>query len=413
MKIVFYNHTGKVSGAERVLMTVLARLDAAIERVLLCPIAGPLAENVAATGTRVEDVAELGARFTWRPDRLISYLLSFRHVITEFRRKIVALDADLIHANSIRAGLVATAATVGLQTKVVWHLHDLLPAHPFSSAIRLFAACSRRSRMIAVSEAVRNNFCGRLTTLLGSRVTVILNAIDVQSFLADNTDRNVLRERLSIREGEFAVGIVGQLTPRKGQLELLIAFADFLQTNPAAVLLIVGAPIFNRDADYEQELRQKAAQLGINHRVRMLGNRNDVRDVMRALDLLVVNSRREPFGLVACEAMACGTPVLATAADGLPEIIKHEQNGWLVPCGDRSELVRALRLLSEDAGRRKHLASTALQDIARRFTIERYIDELEDFYQRISDEHFTIEKSVPASGQNQPANFAEYYHERI
>src|SRR5262245_14510985 len=98
MKIVFYNHTGKVSGAERLLLSMLERLETVeFAPVVLCPQDGPLAEMVAATGTPVETVTTLDARFTWRPDLLLRYCRSFYQVIADFRRQVVRLDPDLIH----------------------------------------------------------------------------------------------------------------------------------------------------------------------------------------------------------------------------------------------------------------------------------------------------------------------------
>lgn len=407
MKIVFYNHTGKVSGAERLLMTAVTRLNPTeFDRIMVCPADGPLADLAAESGLTVHTVTNLEARFTWRPNDFIRYGRSFLKVIGEFRRKIVELNPDLIHANSIRAGLVATAATLGLKMKVVWHLHDLLPRHPLSSAIRLVAALSQRSRMIAVSQAVNQNFCGHLSRLLKRRTTVILNAIDVKSLCATGDNREEVRTSLALAKDDFAVGIVGQLTPRKGQLELLRAFETLLRRVPQAVLVIAGAAIFNRDSDYEQLLRATARSLGIADRVKMLGARGDVPAIMRALDLLVVNSRREPFGLVACEAMACGTPVLATACDGLPEIIDHQRNGWLVPYGDQQTLVEALAFLAGQPAVRRALTETAREDVARRFTLERYLNELQAFYFSINNADVMTKTAAP-SNQARAAGFAQ------
>lgn len=381
MKIVFYNHTGKVSGAERLLLTAVTRLESVeFDRIMVCPADGPLADMAAEAGMAVHTVANLDARFTWRPAAFIRYGKSFVEVITEFRRKIVELNPDLIHANSIRAGLVATGATLGLKMKVVWHLHDLLPRHPLSSVIRTVAALSKRSRMIAVSQAVSKNFCGHLSPSLKNRTTVILNAIDLKHFCAISDNRAEVRSSLSLANDDFAIGIVGQLTPRKGQMELLQAFEKLSRKVPRAVLVIAGAAIFNRDFEYEQSLHSTVQGLGIADRVKMLGARKDVPEIMRALDLLVVNSRREPFGLVASEAMACGTPVLATDRDGLPEIIDHQRNGWLCPFGDQQALVDALAFLAERPDVRRTLAVAAREDVAQRFTLERYMKELQAFY---------------------------------
>jgi glycosyltransferase involved in cell wall biosynthesis len=403
MKIVFYNHTGKVSGAERLLLNALMRLDRIeFDRIMMCPADGPLADFAAADGMAVHTVANLEARFTWRPGACLGYGKSFLKVISDFRRKIIELNPDLIHANSIRAGLVATAASLGLKMKVVWHLHDLLPRHPLSSVIRMVATLSKRSRMIAVSLAIRKNFCGRLSPFLQDRVTVILNAIDLKSFSASGRDRTEIRHGLGLENDDFAIGIVGQLTARKGQMELLEAFEKLTRKIPRARLLIAGAAIFDHDREYEELLRSTANRLGISDRVIMLGARQDVPEVMRALDLLVVNSRREPFGLVACEAMAVGTPVLATASDGLPEIIDHGRNGWLVSFGDQQQLVDGLAFLAERPELRSELAGAARADVAKRFALDRYLSELQEFYRnhaRQADGSATIPVPTTAASE--------------
>ena len=182
MKILFYNHTGKASGAERLLLMILSRLDRGrFEPVVVCPDEGSLAGMVSDLGVPRETVAGLEARFTWRFDYLLRYLKSFYRVISQVRRAIIRIKPDLIHANSVRSGLVATAATLGLGTRVVWHLHDLLPRHPLSSVIRAFAFLSRRTRMIAVSAAVADNFRGAIFPLR-RRTRVILNAVDLDKF---------------------------------------------------------------------------------------------------------------------------------------------------------------------------------------------------------------------------------------
>jgi L-malate glycosyltransferase len=378
MKVLFYNHTGEVSGAERMLLLILARLDrVAFEPTVICPH-GPLEQMARDLEVRVESMSALEARFTWRIDQLVRYFRSFAQLIRQIRTKVSQIKPDLIHANSIRSGLVATAATFGMSTRVVWHLHDILPRHPLSSAIRLFALLSTRTRMIAVSEAVARNFCGRFAGLMKSRVGVILNAIDLEKFACDRTSGQALRQELGLNKDDLVFGIIGQLTPRKGQLELIRAFAR--ARVPQSVLLIVGAALFNRDREYALRLEQEAKSLGVADRVQMLGSRNDIATVMQALDLLIVNSSAEPFGLVIVEAMACGTAVLAAAVDGIPEIIKHDKNGWLVPPRDEPALAEAIIHLSRETGLRARLAGEGPQYVGTHFSANCYMNELGAFY---------------------------------
>ena len=161
MRILFYNHTGQVGGAERLLLTILGRIDRAnFDPILICPEHGPLRNMCTRLGVAAESVTVLEARFTWRPDYLMRYLKSFTRVILDLRKKVISAEPDLIHANSVRAGLVVTVATLGLNKQIVWHIHDLLPRHPFNSLIRAVGLLSKRTRMIAVAQASADRFIG-------------------------------------------------------------------------------------------------------------------------------------------------------------------------------------------------------------------------------------------------------------
>ena len=119
MKILFYNHTGQVSGAERMLLMILSELGRdRFDSLVVCPEQGPLQEMAKELGVPLESIAGLDARFTWRVDNLVRYCKSFFGVIRQLRRSVVDIKPDLLHANSIRSGLVATVATVGLGTRL-------------------------------------------------------------------------------------------------------------------------------------------------------------------------------------------------------------------------------------------------------------------------------------------------------
>ena len=385
MKILFYNHTGTVSGAERVLLQILSPLNRnSFDCLVVCPTRGALSDMVAEAGVACEPVAELKARFTWRVDYFLRYLVSFAQIIKQLRKEIVKAEPDLVHANSIRAGLAATVATAGFRVPVIWHLHDLLPPHPLSTAIRWFAACSTRVRLLAVSQSVADNFRGHVLRWIGAHVpvAVIHNGIDLDKFKLDAANKQAIRDELQLHDAEFVIGSIGQITPRKRQLELLEAFAFTHAQMPRAVLLVVGEPLFNQDHLYLQQLINTAHELEIADRVRFIGARNDVAAIMRALDVLVVNSQSEAFALVILEAMACGTPVVATAVGGTPEAIRHQDNGWLVPPGDEKALADALITLKNEPALRAQFATRSQEKVTARFNSHSYIAELEDFYRQ-------------------------------
>jgi glycosyltransferase involved in cell wall biosynthesis len=261
--------------------------------------------------------------------------------------------------------------------------------------------------MIAVSRAVAENFGGSLSGLK-DRMTVILNAIDGERFQPDQIAREQVRDELKLGQRQPVIGVVGQLTPRKGQLELIRAFAKVVEESPKALLLVVGAPLFNRDHEYEELLKDTSRRVGISEHVRLLGARNDVAAVMQVLDLLVVNSAAEPFGLVVLEAMASGTPVLAAACDGLTEIIEHGVDGWLVPTGDEQTLAAAIISLSRQPALRAQLAEQGKKHVASRFSADRYLAQLQTFYcSNVESKSKALAVESPTKPVGEGTKFAE------
>jgi len=386
VKILFYNHTGTVSGAERVLMMILGGLDReANESVVVCPAASRMMALASSANVRTRGLDQLQARFTWRVDRVVKYLASFTSVIGQARQIIREERPDLIHANSIRAGLVMSAASIRLDVPVVWHGHDILPLHPLSTLVRLVALLTSRNHILAVSHAVESGFRGILLRPFRRRlpVTVIHNSVDLDRFQPNQAARKEARSTLGLSEKQPVVGIVGQLTPRKGQLELVQAFARVAREMPETVLLIVGEPLFNRDEEYAIQIALAVDSLNLANNIRLLGARDDIPKLIQALDVLVVNSHQEPFALTVLEGLASATTVLATAVGGTPEMVQHNVNGWLVKSRDQNELESGLITLLSDGALRARLGSRARLDAIAHYSIPRYLTEINTLYRHI------------------------------
>ncbi len=234
--------------------------------------------------------------------------------------------------------------------------------------------------MIAVSQAVADNFGGHLFSLR-NRVSVILNGIDVDKFKPVNGVREATRKQLGFDESVLVIGIVGLLTARKGQLELIRSFAKVRERVSNAKLLIVGSAVFNKDEQYADLLKKTAAELGVLDQISFVGARDDVPAVMQSLDLMVANSSVEPFGLVIVEALASGAPVLAAISGGIPEIIQCGRSGWLIQHGDDRLLTEAIVQLAQNPSIRKKLSEEGKRR-AEAFTSTRFMNELQAFYER-------------------------------
>lgn len=401
MKALFYSHTGKVSGAERIQLLLLERLDRGrIDPVAVCPKEGGLFSEIRRLGVPTLGIREVSAKFSLRPDRVARSIASLMGAVAQLRRKISEESPDLIHANSVRAGVVATLASVGSELPVVWHIQDELGTHPFSTAIRLLVRFSARTSLIAVSNATLESFRGLLLDWksIQGRSAVIMNGVDSARFDVAEEEGEAIRASLGISREHIVFGCIGQITPRKNQKGLVESFASIAKEVPFARLLIAGAPIFAGDDAYLREIADLVRAHGLEDRIHFLGHRSDVAEVISSTDAVIVNSHSEALVLVAIEAMMCGRPVIATKVGGTGELIEHLVSGWLIPAGDDASLKEALRRLAGSPALRISLAKEGRRVARSRFTAETL---LADF------ERFVLGRKIETEGRPQFAKVGE------
>jgi L-malate glycosyltransferase len=383
MKVCYYNHTGKVSGAEKVLFTLLANLGHGFEISLIAPETAQIRGFCRENGIRHHPVSELRARFTMNPLLLARYAFSGFQGIAQVRRLVRQISPDVLHANSTRAGVVACLATLGRKTPVVWHVHDQFRKHPITNGVRLLLGSSRRNSVIAVSRAtaqgVRGSFRSRITKRVP--ITVIYNGVDGKAYAARPGEVESFLEAEKLKDATFRVAMIGQITPRKGQLETVETFARLVHSDaPQAQLLIVGSPVFNNDELYLHRLKADVKRLGIEGNVRFMGHRSDIPVILQSSHLVVSNSSSEPFSMVLLEACAGATPVLASAVDGVPELILDGVTGKLFPYGDADAMLQAMRQLNSDRGYTESLGIAAQERASRYFTQEGFLQQVRRFY---------------------------------
>ncbi len=328
-RIGFFDHTAQVSGAELSLLGLLGGLQAdAAGRyapLLICP-PGELARRAEALGVPVALLAVPPFGYTRSPVRLAQYAAGL--VASAWRLRQVAREADvaLLHANSVRAGLIACLAASRGGLPVVCHVRDVLPAGLLTRAT--FRLLRRATALVAIAGYVANSLGG--DAALRGKVRVVYNGVDgaalrAQARQAAGPDWAGLGA-LPPDAGPL-LGVVGQLTPWKGQADAIAALPRILAALPAAQLLIAGEAKFTHASArydtrrYAADLRALAAGLGVADHVQFLGQRDDIAAVLSRLDLLLVPSWEEPFGRVVIEAQALGVPVIGTRAGGIPEIL--------------------------------------------------------------------------------------------
>jgi glycosyltransferase involved in cell wall biosynthesis len=248
---------------------------------------------------------------------------------------------DVVYLNGTVAGRLLPAVAGAART--VLHVHDLVDRVP-----RFWR---RADVILADSEAVADRLEGLEAHVVGCPVE-----LDAEPAPAPWT-----------RGAGPVVGYVGRIEPRKGVLDLVRAAPEIRRRVPGAEVVVVGSDAYGADPGYGAEV---AAASDVQH----VGWVDNAPSLMSHLDLLVLPSYAEPFGTVLAEALAAGTPVVATAVGGLPEVVRDGVDGVLVPPGRPDALaggvVRALE-------RREELAAHARSG-ARRFDADVYARRVEE-----------------------------------
>lgn len=207
--------------------------------------------------------------------------------------------------------------------------------------------------------------------VLPSQVVYIPNAVEVTS--AKRPSRDV-REEHHTPEDARVIGTVARLHPQKGHEDLLRAFAIVSRSVPEAVLWLVG------EGACRTTLERTVVRLGIEAKVRMLGARTDVPDLLGAMDLFALASRWEGMPNALMEAMAAGLPVVASDVDGVRELIRQGETGWRVPAGDPQAMAEALLSVLRDGDRAVRVGLAAQGYMQERFSIDRMAEAFAALY---------------------------------
>jgi glycosyltransferase involved in cell wall biosynthesis len=170
------------------------------------------------------------------------------------------------------------------------------------------------------------------------------------------------------------VGAVSRLHRQKGIIHLLRAAPDILRRRPEARIVIVGGGPLERD------MRRFAASAGLDRHVLILGERPDARDLLSLFDVFVLPSLWEGLPLVLIEAASLGKPIVASAIDGVREVLRDGETGLLVPPAKPAELAAAVVRLLEDRDLAARLGAAARLEISPRFTLERMVGETQNLY---------------------------------
>ncbi len=371
MKILHIVTLSEWGGAQHIVYLLAKYLQAEHDISVACAPGGLLGERLHELGIRVIEIPELcrlphpfkDLRALWKLYRLIQ---------TE--------QFDIVHTHSTKAGLLGRfAARLANVSIILFTAHGwaFCEGRPWlwrwllAQAERLPALFS--TKIICVSEHDRQ-LALKFGVAPQEKLTVIYNGLDPSPF-ASSTDPNELRRELGLPPSEKIITMVGRLAPPK-DFETLLAACEGLE-HPSWRLLILG------DGPLRSRVVRVIGTKGLQNRVLLMGERQDVPRFLQASDIFVLSSRWEGLPLVVIEAMLAGLPVVATRVGGVPELVEDGVTGLLVPPKDPRALRRALAQLLSSPELCERLGSSGQRRALERFTAEKMIAQVRDLYRTL------------------------------
>ena len=233
---------------------------------------------------------------------------------------------------------------------------------------------SKLSLWITLTYGMRENVLS-CTRMSGTKVRVVPLGTDLQRFDPAHFNQPEARSFFGLPHDKKIIGVLGRLDPGKGQEVLLRAIPEVAKHNPDVLLVIAGDETAG-EPGYKAYLEKLSREIGVDRHVKFLPFTDDVPRLMAALDIFVLPSFSETFGLVVIEAMAMEKPVIATNAGGLPEIITDGKTGLLIEPRNVETVANAIEKILEDEKLRTSLAHAAREDALRRFSMDSCVDAL-------------------------------------
>ena len=357
--VMFLSSHSQLGGSERYLEQILARIGDGWVAGLVCLEDGPFVARARELGVPVT-VIPAGSS----PPGLLA-------ASRKLRSFLAASTFSVLHANGVKAALVAALART---PRTIWLKHD------FSWDGWLTRGIARRCALVvgvsdAVLESVRDS----------ARTAVAYNGLDPQP--VDEAQGRAIVAGLVGGDGPVAV-LVGRLHPVKGHIELVEAAPTILEKNPQVRFLFVGGADPNTP-EHEAIVRRRVEELKLADRVTFAGHRDDIAEISSGADVAVMPSvrlsarqGREGFPLVGLEMMAAGTPVIAYADGGVPELLGD--CGVLVTPGDRRGLATAIVDLLADRDRYAALATCGRSRVRDHFTFDSVVATMQGHYRDVA-----------------------------
>ncbi|HEY6376682.1 MAG TPA: glycosyltransferase [Edaphobacter sp.] len=304
---------------------------------------------------------------------------SLRHGIRFYKesravaRQLQAVGADVVHFSETKAAYHNSLAALLVRSRMMCHVRNTYPDVSLREKLTLLPV----HRFIFVSYEAKRHFG---VSMPDEKARVIYDAIEIPATDMAASNAAVRRE-LGIPSECTVVGMVARVNPQKDYFTLTSAAAEVLRKHPDTRFLVVGDNSFvDLNRRHYEEVVNKLNELGIADKFVFTGHRNDVSRLIAAMDISVLSTHREGFGLCIAESMAMRKPVVATAVGGLLEVVEHGVTGYLHQHGNSKELADAIIELIDDPERANQLGLAGCEHVRQNYSGEKFVGEISKAY---------------------------------
>lgn len=301
-----------------------------------------------------------------------------------FKAKVVAshaklIQADVIHAHLPIAGITARIAGRISGIPVVYTEHNLQERYHTLTRLANVYTLPWCARVLCVSEDVTQSVLRNIKR--PAKTTTLLNGVNTERFDPFLFNRMEVRQRLNISADAPVMGTVAVFREQKRLSDWLRLAHAVWKELPNAHFFILG------DGPQEATLKSKAFSLGMKDCVHFPGRLTEIRPWLAAMDVYTLTSHFEGLPVAMLEAMSMKLPICATMAGGIPEVVRENTEGFMVPLGSTEDLFRPIVKLLQDNELRFKMGKNARQRVIEQFSIERMARELEGVYESVYQEH--------------------------
>jgi len=282
---------------------------------------------------------------------------------------------NLLHAHLPLSGAVAALASWVLGLPLVYTEHNLPSRYHRPTQFIHFFTVRRALKLLCVSRVVLNDLTDRYN--VKSKTTLLENGVDTELFNLESFDKAELRKTFGISEQALVVGTVAVFTPQKRLDRWLQICREVSERNPTVTFILSGhGPLM-------EQLKVDAADL-LKRNAIVFTDRTSVPEKwMATMDVYLMSSDYEGLPLALLEAMSLSLPVVATSVGGIPTVIDHGVNGFLVQPDDVGDAVDTIEKLLADQSLRSKIGFAARTKIVQQFGIHRMVQELEQVYREL------------------------------